>query len=61
VRVELLLIQGCNHRIVVVDRDGPIRGPKDLEGKSLAVSGLQEIAGLSVRIGSMRAAAIPPK
>jgi NitT/TauT family transport system substrate-binding protein len=35
--------------IVVVDRDGPIRGPKDLEGKSLAVSGLQEIAGLSVR------------
>jgi len=35
--------------IVVVDRDAPIRGPKDLEGKSVAVSGLQEIAGLSVR------------
>jgi NitT/TauT family transport system substrate-binding protein len=35
--------------IVVVDRDAPIHGPRDLEGKSLAVSGLAEIAGLSVR------------
>ena len=35
--------------IVVVDRDAPIHGPKDLEGKTVAVSGLQEIAGLSVR------------
>jgi NitT/TauT family transport system substrate-binding protein len=35
--------------IVVVERDAPIRGPKDLEGKTVAVSGLQEIAGLSVR------------
>jgi NitT/TauT family transport system substrate-binding protein len=35
--------------IVVVDRDAPINGPKDLAGRVVAVSGLQEIAGLAVR------------
>ena len=42
-------VKGATTGIVVVDRDGPIRTAKDLEGKSVAVSGLQEIAGLSVR------------
>jgi NitT/TauT family transport system substrate-binding protein len=35
--------------IVVVDRDADIHGPKDLDGKIVAVSGLKEIAGLAVR------------
>ena len=42
-------VKGATTGIVVVDRDGPIKTAKDLEGKSVAVSGLQEIAGLSVR------------
>lgn len=41
--------KGATTGIVVVDRDGPIKAAKDLEGKTVAVSGLQEIAGLAVR------------
>jgi NitT/TauT family transport system substrate-binding protein len=32
-----------------VEKDGPIRGPKDLEGKTVGVNGLKSIAELSVR------------